>query len=125
MRQALLIRNTGDEKQMLPGSVMKMGGLAQAECLLIHAEAGHILISDAALTPREKMGLITQLYKDIESLCQQLVEASNMVKGKFLLKHDPLREVDGDVVADLICMGADEDRLRILLMKEAIETDEE
>ncbi len=125
MRQALLIRNTGDEKQMLPGSVMKMGGLAQAECLLIHAEAGHILISDAALTPREKMNLITQLYKDIESLCQQLVEASNMVKGKFLLKHDPLREVDGDVVADLICMGADEDRLRILLMKEAIETDEE
>ena len=72
----------------------------------------------------EPSNAATQLYKDIESLCQQLVEASNMVKGKFLLKHDPLREVDGDVVADLICMGADEDRLRVLLMQEEIETAE-
>ena len=124
MRNTLLIRNTSDEKQMLPGAVMKMGGLDQAECLLIHAEAGHILISDADLTPREKMSLITHLYDDIEDLCQQLVDASNKISGEFLLKNDPLSEVDEDIVADLICMGADEDRLRVLLMKEAEKQDE-
>ena len=124
MRNTLLIRNTSDEKQMLPGAVMKMGGLDQAECLLIHAEAGHILISDADLTPREKMSLITHLYDDIEDLCQQLVEASNKVSGEFHLRYDPLCEVDEGVVADLICMGADEDRLRALLMKEMEKQDE-
>ena len=124
MQNILLIRKTGDEKQILPGAVMKMGGLDQAECLLIHAEAGHILISNADLTPREKMNLITQLYKDIADLCKQLVDASNKVSGEFLLKNDPLSEVDEDVVADLICMGADEDRLRILLMKETETQDE-
>ena len=40
------------------------------------------------------------------------------------MRYDPLREVDEDVVADLICMGADEDRLRVLLMKEAEKQDE-
>ena len=124
MQNILLIRKTGDEKQMLPGAVMKMGGLDQAECLLIHAEAGHILISNADLTPREKMRLITYLYDDIDDLCQQLVEASNKVSGEFHLKYDPLCEVDEGVVEDLICMGADEDCLRTLLMKEAEKQDE-
>ena len=124
MQNILLIRKTGDEKQMLPGAVMKMGGLDQAECLFIHAEAGHILISNADLTPREKMSLITHLYDDIEDLCQQLVDASNKVSGEFHLRYDLLREVDEDVVADLICLGADEDRLRVLLMKEAEKQDE-
>lgn len=103
---------------------MEMAGLEHADCLRIHAERGHILISDSDLTPREKMNLITQLYKDIADLCKQLVDASNKVSGEFLLKNDPLSEVDEDVVADLICMGADEDRLRILLMKEAETQDE-
>ena len=40
------------------------------------------------------------------------------------MKYDPLCEVDEGVVEDLICMGADEDCLRILLMKEAEKQDE-
>ena len=70
------------------------------------------------------MNLITQLYKDIAALCKQLVDASNKISGEFHLKYDPLCEVDEGVVEDLICMGADEDCLRILLMKEAEKQDE-
>lgn len=124
MTNTFLFRDTSKNKQVIPGAVMEMAGLEHADCLRIHAEGGHILISDSDLTPREKMNLITQLYKDIADLCKQLVDASKKVSGEFLLKNDPLSEVDGDVVADLICMGADEDCLRILLMKEAEEQNE-
>lgn len=124
MTNTFLFRDPSKNKQVIPGAVMEMAGLEHADCLCIHAEGGHILISDSDLTPREKMNLITQLYKDIADLCKQLVDASNKVSGEFLLMNDPLSEVDGDVVADLICMGADEDCLRILLMKEAEEQNE-
>lgn len=124
MTNTFLFRDPSKNKQVIPGAVMEMAGLEHADCLRIHAEGGHILISDSDLTPREKMNLITQLYKDIADLCKQLVDASNKVSGEFLLMNDPLSEVDGDVVADLICMGADEDCLRILLMKEAEEQNE-
>lgn len=124
MTNTFLFRDPSKNKQVIPGAVMEMAGLEHADCLRIHAERGHILISDSDLTPREKMNLITQLYKDIADLCKQLVDASNKVSGEFLLKNDPLSEVDEDVVADLICMGADEDRLRILLMKETETQDE-
>lgn len=124
MTNTFLFRDPSKNKQVIPSAVMEMAGLDHADCLRIHAERGHILISDSDLTPREKMNLITQLYKDIADLCKQLVDASNKVSGELLLKNDPLSEVDEDVVADLICMGADEDRLRILLMKETETQDE-
>ena len=41
------------------------------------------------------------------------------------MKNDPLSEVDEDIVADFLCMGADEDRLRVLLMNEMETQDEE
>jgi antitoxin component of MazEF toxin-antitoxin module len=125
MTNTFLFRDPGKNKQVIPGAVMGMAGLEQAECLRIHAEGGHILISDSDLTPREKVNLITQLYKDIAALCKQLVDASNKISGEFLLKNDPLSEVDEDIVADLLCMGADEDRLRVLLMNEMETQDEE
>ena len=118
MTNTFLFRDPGKNKQVIPGAVMGMAGLEQAE-------GGHILISDSDLTPREKVNLITQLYKDIAALCKQLVDDSNKISGEFLLKNDPLSEVDEDIVADLLCMGADEDRLRVLLMKEMETQDEE
>lgn len=62
MTNTFLFRDPGKNKQVIPGAVMGMAGLEQAECLRIHAEGGHILISDSDLTPREKVNLITQLY---------------------------------------------------------------
>lgn len=54
MTNTFLFRDPGKNKQVIPGAVMGMAGLEQAECLRIHAEGGHILISDSDLTPQRK-----------------------------------------------------------------------
>ena len=119
----VLHRNLENRHQKIPFPAMQIAGLADAEELIIQADAGSILISREDITPRQAIITITHLNEVIDSLVLQLVDASNEIVDVLDLP-DPLDTVDEDVLDDLLGAGANPDGLRLLLAVED-EVDEE
>ena len=70
------------------------------------------------------MGTIAHLYEAIDSLMEQLVDASKEAASELEDAPDPLEEVDENVLDDLLACGADPDGLRLLLALEEESEDE-
>lgn len=119
----VLHRNPENRNQKVPFPAMQIAGLADAEELTIHADAGSILISREDITPRQAITTITHLYEVIDSLILQLVDVSNEI-AEGLGIPDPLNHVNEDVLDDLLGCGANPDGLRLLLGLEDEEFEE-
>ena len=119
----VLHRNLENRNQKIPFPAMQIAGLADAEELIIQADAGSILISREDITARQAITTITHLYEVIDSLILQLVDASNEIVDVLDIP-DPLETVDEELLDDLLECGANPDGLRLLLAVED-EADEE
>ena len=111
--------------QQIPEAVLECSGLMKAKKLLVHADSNYILITETCMPAKELLELISSLRESVEALLFELVHASQHIHLKCDWGEDPLEMIDEDVVHELIGCGASMEGLRLLLMKEAIETDEE
>ena len=119
----ILNRDPENRNQKIPYAAMQIAGLANAKELVIHADAGSILISRANITPRQAVTTIACLNKVIDSLILRLVDTSNEI-AEGLGIPDPFDHVDADVLDDLLGCGANPDGLRLLLELEDEEFEE-
>lgn len=113
------------ESQQIPEAVLECSGLMKAKRLLVHADSNYILITEPCMSAKELLELISSLRESVEALLFELVHASQHIHLKCDWGGDPLEMIDEDVVRELIGCGANMEGLRLLLMKEAIETDDE
>ena len=118
-------REGADGSQQIPEAVLEKAGLKDTEKLLLHADKDYILLRKFDMTVKEQIELVTGLHENVEALLFGLVHASQHIHLKCEWEGDPLEMIDEDVVRELIGCGASMGGLRLLLMKEAIETDEE
>lgn len=120
----ILPRDDTTGPQQIPEDVLKCSGLKEAEKLVIHAGNSYILITESGVPVKKQIELISSLRESVEVLLFELVHASQHIHFKGDWEGDPLEMIDEDVVHDLISCGANMKGLRLLLVKEAIETDE-
>lgn len=121
----LISRDDAAESQQIPETVLEKAGLKDTERLLVHADKDYILLRKFDMPVKEQIELVSSLREGIEFLLFELVHASQHIHLKCDWDGDPLEMIDEDIVHELIGCGASMDGLRLLLMKEAIETDEE
>ena len=121
----LIPRDDAAGSRQIPEAVLEKAGLKDTERLFVHADKDYILLRKYDMTVKEEIELVTSLREGLESLLFELVHASQHVHIKCGWDRDPLEMIDEDVVHELIGCGASMDGLRLLLMKEAIEIDEE
>lgn len=114
----ILHRDPENRSQKIPYPALQISQLADADELTIQADAGSILVSRDNLTVRQALTTIGHLYEVIDSLMDQLVDATKEISSDLDDIHDPLDEIDGDVLDDLLSSGADPDGLRMLLTLE-------
>jgi len=113
----ILHRDPENRSQKIPYPALQISQLADADELTIQADAGSILVSRDGLTVRQALTTIGHLYEVVDTLMEQLVDAT-MEISDLDDTHDPLDEIDDDVLDDLLSSGADPDGLRMLLMLE-------
>lgn len=118
-------RDDAAGSQQIPETVLEKAGLKDTERLLVHADKDYILLRKFDMPVKEQIELVSSLREGIEFLLFELVHASQHIHLKCDWDGDPLEMIDEDIVHELIGCGASMDGLRLLLMKEAIETDEE
>lgn len=118
-------REGADGSQQIPEAVLEKAGLKDTERLLVHADKDYILLRKFDMPVKEQIELVTGLHENMEALLFELVHASQHIHLKCEWEGDPLEMIDEDVVHELIGCGASMEGLRLLLIKEAIETDEE
>lgn len=121
----LISRDDAAGSQQIPETVLEKAGLKDTERLLVHADKDYILLRKFDMPVKEQIELVSSLREGIEFLLFELVHASQHIHLKCDWDGDPLEMIDEDIVHELIGCGASMDGLRLLLMKEAIETDEE
>lgn len=114
----ILHRDPDNRSQKIPYPALQISQLADANELTIQADAGSILVSRNDLTVRQALTTIGHLYEVVDSLMEQLVDATKKVSSDLDDIHDPLEDVDDDVLDDLLSSGADPDGLRMLLALE-------
>ena len=107
----ILHRDPDNRSQKIPYPALQISQLADANELTIQADAGSILVSRDDIT-------IRHLYEVVDSLMEQLVDATKEISSDLGGIHDPLEDVDDDVLDDLLSSGADPDGLRMLLAME-------
>lgn len=120
----ILPRDDTTGLQQIPETVLKCSGLMKAKKLFIHAGSSYILITESGMPVKKQIELISSLRENTETLLFELVHDSQHIHLKCDWEGDPLEMIDEDVVHDLIGCGANMKGLRLLLVKEAIETDE-
>ena len=113
----ILYRDPQNRNQKIPFPAMEISGLANTDELMIHADAGCILISRNDLSASEALKTIANLRATINCLRELLVNVSNEVSNGLDIQ-DPLFVVDEDVLEDLLKCGANPDGLRLLLALE-------
>ena len=121
----LISRDDAGGSQQVPEAVLEKAGLKDTERLLVHADKDYILLRKFDMPVKEQIELVSSLREGIEFLLFELVHASQHIHLKCEWEGDPLEMIDEDVVHELIGCGASMEGLRLLLIKEAIETDEE
>lgn len=121
----LISRDDAGGSQQVPEAVLEKAGLKDTERLLVHADKDYILLRKFDMPVKEQIELVSSLREGIEFLLFELVHASQHIHLKCEWEGDPLEMIDEDVVRELIGCGASMEGLRLLLIKEAIETDEE
>lgn len=114
----ILHRDPENRSQKIPYPALQISQLADADELTIQADAGSILVSRDGLTVRQALTTIGHLYEVVDTLMEQLVDATMEISSDLDDTHDPLDEIDDDVLDDLLSSGADPDGLRMLLMLE-------
>lgn len=110
----ILHRDPDNRSQKIPYPALQISQLADANELTIQADAGSILVSRDDITARQALTTIRHLYEVME----QLVDATKEISSDLGGLHDPLEDVDDDVLDDLLSSGADPDGLRMLLAME-------
>lgn len=118
----VLHRNPENRNQKIPFPALQISQLADADELTIQADAGSILVSRDGLTAHQAITTIGHLYEVVDSLIEQLVDTSKEIRSDLGDIHDPLDDLDEDILDDLLCCGADPDGLRMLL---AVEEDDD
>ena len=116
--EVYLHRDPDNRSQKIPYSALQISQLADANELTIQADAGSILVSRDDITARQALTTIRHLYEVVDSLMEQLVDATKEISSDLGGLHDPLEDVDDDVLDDLLSSGADPDGLRMLLAME-------
>lgn len=114
----ILHRDPDNRSQKIPYPALQISQLADANELTIQADAGSILVSRDDITARQALTMIRHLYEVVDSLMEQLVDATKEISSDLGGLHDPLEHVDDDVLDDLLSSGADPDGLRMLLAME-------
>lgn len=114
----ILHRDPDNRSQKIPYPALQISQLADANELTIQADAGSILVSRDDITARQALTTIRYLYEVVDSLMEQLVDATKEISSDLGGIHDPLEDVDDDVLDDLLSSGADPDGLRMLLAME-------
>lgn len=117
----MLYRDPNKRSQKIPYPAMQVSGLADVSELVLHADAGFILIGRTDLSTREAVNTISHLNQLADSLMLQLVNASIVAGSELDDVPDLLDELDQDVLENLTCSGADPDGLRLLLEQEGIQ----
>ena len=112
--KCILNCNPGEGGQKIPRSALELAGLADAEKLTILIERGSLLFIREDITPRQAIAAIAHLYKAADMLFTRLVDASQKAAADLEIPN-PLDDVDGDVLDDLLAAGADPEGLRMLL----------
>ena len=120
----ILHRDPDNKIQKIPYAVLQVSALADAEELTVQTGDGCVLLCRNVLTTREAVGTIAHLYEAIDSLMEQLVDASKEAASELEDGPDPLEELDENVLDDLLACGADPDGLRLLLALEEESEDE-
>ena len=111
----ILHRDPDNRSQKIPYPALQISQLADANELTIQADAGSILVSRDDITARQALTTIRHLYEVVDSLMEQLVDATKEISSDLGGIHDPLED---DVLDDLLSSGADPDGLRMLLAME-------
>ena len=106
----ILHRDPDNRSQKIPYPALQISQLADASELTIQA--------DADITARQALTTIRHLYEVVDALMEQMVDATKEISSDLGGIHDPLEDVDDDVLDDLLSSGADPDGLRMLLAME-------
>lgn len=114
----ILHRDPENRSQKIPYPALQISQLADADELTIQADSGSILVSRNDLTVRQALTTIGHLYEVVDSLMEQVVDATKEISSDLENIYDPLEDVDDDILDDLLSSGADPDGLRMLLAME-------
>ena len=116
----ILHREADSKSQKIPYAALQISALAGATELAVQTGDGCILICRNELTVREAASTIAQLNAIIESLMEELVDASKEAARELEDVPDPLDELDEEVLDNLLACGADSEGLRFILEMEAL-----
>lgn len=116
----ILHREPDSKSQKIPYAALQISALAGAAELAVQTGEGCILVCRNELTVREAVSTIAHLNAVVDSLMEELVDASREAAGDLEDVADPLDELDEEVLDDLLACGADTEGLRFLLKMEAL-----